>query len=436
MAGSSSLDAVVRLVVVLAPLAAAVGVGTSRRPGLRRRMAAVLASVAALAGILLLNLAADVFGWWVLADGALLGQPLDLVVAWAVLWGAVPTLLDRWPVAHTLAALAAVDLVAMPFVPGVALGRWWLLGEIVGLLAVALPAVLLGRWTAERRHLDARTALQVGVAAVLLVGVVPVMTLTAGGGAWRGDLVGWVAMQVGGAGALLAAAAVVELHARGQGTPWPWDPPRRVVVSGPYRYLRNPMQAGTVLLLCAEAVALTSVWPLAIAVVGTAFSVTAAGLHEHQATGRRLGQSWSAYRRRTRDWWPTWRPAQVDRAVLWVAEDCGPCVDLGRWIAARAPIGLTLADAGRHPGGPPRRLTYETDSGYRATGVAAFAYALEHADLAWAAVGWSLRLPGVRKAAAVIGDLVGFGAREVPPATEQPGGGEATCHVTPTHRAG
>jgi protein-S-isoprenylcysteine O-methyltransferase Ste14 len=38
----------------------------------------------------------------------------------------------------------------------------------------------------------------------------------------------------------------------GRGTPAPWDPPRRLVVSGMYRYVRNPMYFGMALFLIGE----------------------------------------------------------------------------------------------------------------------------------------------------------------------------------------
>ncbi|HWP45479.1 MAG TPA: isoprenylcysteine carboxylmethyltransferase family protein, partial [Blastocatellia bacterium] len=58
---------------------------------------------------------------------------------------------------------------------------------------------------------------------------------------------------------------------KGRGTPAPYDPPRRLVVSGLYRYTRNPMYVGIVTLLIGEALAFRSislaiysaaVWPL------------------------------------------------------------------------------------------------------------------------------------------------------------------------------
>ena len=61
---------------------------------------------------------------------------------------------------------------------------------------------------------------------------------------------GWLVAALG---ALLLAACAWNFAWRGLGTPAPFDPPRRLVVSGPYRYVRNPMYLGLLVTLLGEA---------------------------------------------------------------------------------------------------------------------------------------------------------------------------------------
>ncbi len=54
-------------------------------------------------------------------------------------------------------------------------------------------------------------------------------------------------------GALLVLWCVVSFIRLGKGTPAPFDAPRRLVVRGPYRFVRNPMYIGAALILAGAA---------------------------------------------------------------------------------------------------------------------------------------------------------------------------------------
>ena len=47
------------------------------------------------------------------------------------------------------------------------------------------------------------------------------------------------------------------------GTPAPWEPTQKIVVRGPYRYIRNPMITGALLILSAQAMLFQSL-PIAL----------------------------------------------------------------------------------------------------------------------------------------------------------------------------
>jgi protein-S-isoprenylcysteine O-methyltransferase Ste14 len=379
------------------------------------RAAALLAFVAAALGIAALSEAARHTGWYAFAPvrGAYRGLPVDLWIGWAALWGPLPVLLRRvLPLPLALGLLLWLDAVAMPaLAPLVRLGPHWLVGEAVGLLAVALPAQLLGRWCADRRRLTARVLLQVGVFAALLLWFVPTLAFELGDGSWAGVtglspsrllLLGQVALLV----ATPALAAVREFAVRGGGTPYPWDPPRRLVTTGPYAYLANPMQAGAVALVLLTAAVTRSVALVGAAVVAVACAAAVAGPHERHDLAGRYAREWWAYREEVRDWWPRRRPyASGPPAVLWLDDGCGPCAAVWRFLARRRPVGLTLASAATH-GGVLWRAEYVGGDGHRERGVAALARALEHVDLGWALAGWALRLPGVVWLAQLVSDAM------------------------------
>jgi protein-S-isoprenylcysteine O-methyltransferase Ste14 len=73
----------------------------------------------------------------------------------------------------------------------------------------------------------------------------------------------WLALLSAGIGLTLASWSIALFMQVGKGTPAPWEPPQRLVIRGPYRYVRNPMISGTLFVLLAEAMFFRS-WPIGI----------------------------------------------------------------------------------------------------------------------------------------------------------------------------
>ena len=83
---------------------------------------------------------------------------------------------------------------------------------------------------------------------------------------WR-FLLGVVCFLVG----ILLAVSTVRLFPKlGNGTPAPWDSTTKLIVTGPYAYVRNPMITGVVLILASEALMLPS---LAIGIWAVVFLI-------------------------------------------------------------------------------------------------------------------------------------------------------------------
>lgn len=59
-------------------------------------------------------------------------------------------------------------------------------------------------------------------------------------------------------GLALFASSLRGFAGEGRGTLAPWDPPRELVITGPYRYVRNPRISGVIFILCGEAMVLLS----------------------------------------------------------------------------------------------------------------------------------------------------------------------------------
>lgn len=375
-----------------------------RPPELAALILAVSWNALVLAGV---NTAAVRAGWWSFEaeGGAVHGVPVDLLLGWAVLWGAVAVQAVRVLPPPLVVGLAVwIDLAAMPLgEPVLVLGNGWLTGEAVAVGVALVPGLLLAHWTVTGRRLMLRVAMQAVVASGLMVALPIALSRVPDRPGWALGLVAQLMLVP----AALVAAAVWEFARSGRGTPLPYDPPARLVTTGPYAYVRNPMQASmavSYLLL-----ALLDVWFLAGAVVAVAYGAGLAAWHENEQLRTRYGTEWTAYRDTVRPWLPRLRPFPGTRpAVVWIADGCDRCSPVADWIVRRRPVALTLRAAEEHPSGV-RRMTYERADGLRAEGVAAWAHAAGHLHLGWALLGWTLNLPGLDRFARLCGDAFGAG---------------------------
>ena len=96
-----------------------------------------------------------------------------------------------------------------------------------------------------------------------------------------------------------------------RGTLAPWDPPRRFVVSGPYRFVRNPMISGVVFVLLAEACIMRSRPHAEWAGLFLAINAIYIPLFEEPMLSARFGEPYARYRRAVRRFLPrsrAWDP--------------------------------------------------------------------------------------------------------------------------------
>jgi protein-S-isoprenylcysteine O-methyltransferase Ste14 len=111
-------------------------------------------------------------------------------------------------------------------------------------------------------------------------------------------------MLLAAVGAALAVWCILTFALRGQGTPAPFDPPRRLVVRGPYEFVRNPMYLGAVIALAGAAVFYESValagYAVAFLVMTHAFVVW----YEEPTLRSTFGAEYDGYCGRVRRWWP------------------------------------------------------------------------------------------------------------------------------------
>jgi protein-S-isoprenylcysteine O-methyltransferase Ste14 len=108
-------------------------------------------------------------------------------------------------------------------------------------------------------------------------------------------------------GLSLFVASVHHFVVHGRGTLAPWDPPPKLVVIGPYRYVRNPMISGVLFVLFAEALILLSrphaAWTLIFLVINLVYIP----LVEEPMLEGRFGEPYREYKRRVPRMLPIYR---------------------------------------------------------------------------------------------------------------------------------
>lgn len=390
--------------VLLLPFLIAAAAILVVRPRKRLLAGAFLAVIWNFVTLLPANVIAVRAGWWDFDNDRhlVLGLPFDVLLGWSVWWGAALVIAFRGR--HGLLALLLalwIDLLVMPRLsPLVRLGDGWLWGEALVLAVCFAPGWLIASFTARDVHVGWRAAAQAVMTGVLLLLLLPQVLLEySGRSLWEiVDRPAWqisILLNLLLLPLILGLAGNQEFAERGSGTPIPFDPPKRLVTTGPYAYVANPMQISVVLWLIVLG-AIYGDWAVAgAAAVAVIYSLGVVRWHHSIDMEPRFGAGWLRYRRHVRDWLPRWKPWIGKPATIFFARDCNICQDTERWLRRLGPLGLEIADAARHPA-PLDRVTYRYPDGSEVRGIYAIASCLDHVNFGFAFLGWFMRLPVVR----------------------------------------
>lgn len=128
-----------------------------------------------------------------------------------------------------------------------------------------------------------------------------------GAAAWVVVPIAWIAI----AGGVLFLLHAFALFARHRGTPAPVAPTETLVVTGVYRFVRNPMYLAVLAVILGQALLFGSWALLLYALIVLAAVVAFVKGYEEPTLTRTYGEQYLRYRRNVPGWWPRrtpWRP--------------------------------------------------------------------------------------------------------------------------------
>jgi protein-S-isoprenylcysteine O-methyltransferase Ste14 len=114
------------------------------------------------------------------------------------------------------------------------------------------------------------------------------------------------------AGLYLLIAAIMLFMNIGKGTLAPWSPPEKLVVIGPYGYVRNPMISGVLIALLGESIILGSIGILSCFILFFIINHIYFILSEEPGLLRRFGNEYIRYKDNVPRWIPKLSPWKND----------------------------------------------------------------------------------------------------------------------------
>jgi protein-S-isoprenylcysteine O-methyltransferase Ste14 len=108
---------------------------------------------------------------------------------------------------------------------------------------------------------------------------------------------------------LFLIAVTISLFSRiGKGTLAPWSPTKKLVIAGLYRYVRNPMIIGVIIVLFGESTAILSwkilVWTVTFFIINNIYFT----IYEEPNLEKKFGKEYQDYKSKVSRWVPRLRP--------------------------------------------------------------------------------------------------------------------------------
>ncbi|MEM6536617.1 MAG: methyltransferase [Pseudomonadota bacterium] len=378
-----------RWALLLGPIALVILVATSKKVSRRAQVGALFALLYGLGTVFVTHQAAMYLGWWHYGWDALMlmGMPADILFGGAILFG--PVLYLLFPNSRPMWICLPIILLMHGTVfsslePLVIAGPGWFVGVVAVFLVAHIPAIYLARWTETDTQLPLRVALLAIMFGANAFVLLPSIIMAAMGGSWDLDtksLLDWmVALPAFLVACVVGVSAAQMLALQGLGTAIPLDPTKRLVRTGIYSYVNNPMQLSSVLCWLVIGVFLQNIWVALSALMAWIFVNGMVRWHHKNDLLQRFPDGWPEYRSHVPEWIPRRRPWVKENAKLRLDSNNRSHAALGKLLSTATGLHITSDIKGS--------ARYDSPLDARGfSGAAAISMALTHINVIWMLIG-------------------------------------------------
>lgn len=147
---------------------------------------------------------------------------------------------------------------------------------------------------------------------VVVAGIVPFMIASYDPFKANGNISGLLILGIG---LFILLWCVRDFYVSGKGTLAPWDPPKNLVTVGLYRYVRNPMYVGVLLILTGWTIATASPIVLGFSLFMCTAFYFRVKIHEEPWAEKTFADEWLKYKQNVPRWLPQIKGYYPDQII-------------------------------------------------------------------------------------------------------------------------
>ncbi len=306
-------------ILLLLPLTIWIVLFLSRRYSILEYSASILVAVFQIQSSLIFNIVLLQKNIWhfTLNHALFYGVPIDLVIGQSLVIAVLFLFFEKIHLYLTLLSAILFIFFLYGFTSLVTpLSFWWVGIALLTALSI-LPSLLLAKWTVQDQHVYLRATLQSLAWACLLLWFLPSIIFLNTASSWQpllsrsitNNILYLLPMLIP-AGILLSA--LKQFAVEGQGTAFPFDPPKVLVIKGIYAYISNPMQVGICFMMIWWGVVLNSFLVGLCGLIALLLFIVYEGICNGSSSIGERDPNWILYHREVPKWIPRKTPWKLN----------------------------------------------------------------------------------------------------------------------------